>query len=82
MELRRVAIVRDHGVATPPCEAADTRPATDRTFYQEKVTPFVRVGDLRHNERGSPTGITSPTSTTKMLLAYRDTVVHPGSRYH
>ena len=72
-EPRRFAVVRDHGVLTPPCEAVDIQSAINRVRYQKnlKIPSFVGAGDLRRNEKGSLPGIT-PTSITRMILTERD----------
>ena len=40
MELRRFAIVRDDGVPTSPCQAADIQTAINRALYQGRNLPL------------------------------------------
>ena len=74
MDLRHFVLVRDHGQQTTLCDAADIQPATNQALRQERAPAGARVRHHRRNYRGSLTGITTPSSTAKMLLTHQDSI--------
>ena len=75
LEQRRFTFVRDGKAPKSKCLTADIQSAVNRARYQEKIPHFVRIQDVRRNDRETITGVTTSTASAKMLMNYRDTVI-------